>query len=152
MKILARHLTVDLFNCKNSKLKDSKQINEAIEEIQEQFHFTPINSCSEQLDEHHYAIMLLFREGHIVLHIYTELKYVAIDIFLCQEQAEPERIAQAMRNFFKPDKIKSTLLKRGSFGTPKELRPKVKTRVAPLRKIHNTGAKVLRVLARRNRS
>ena len=91
--------------------------------------------------------MLLFREGHIVLHIYTELKYVAIDIFLCQEHAEPERIAQAMRNFFKPDKIKSTLLKRGSFGTPKELRPKVKTRVAPLRKIHNTGAKVLRVLA-----
>ena len=69
MKILARHLTVDLFNCKNSKLQDSKQINEAIEGIQEEFHFTPINSCSEQLDEQHYAIMLLFREGHIVLHI-----------------------------------------------------------------------------------
>lgn len=57
-----------------------------------------------------------------------------------------------MRNFFKPDKIKSTLLKRGNFGTPKDIRPKVKTKVAPLRKIHNTGAKVLRVLARRNRS
>ena len=95
--------------------------------------------------------MMLFREGHMVLHIYTKLKYVAIDIFLCQENAEPEHIAKEMRDFFKPDKTKTTLLKRGDFGSAKDIRPKVKTRVAPLRKIHNTGAKVLRVLARRNR-
>ena len=31
--------------------------------------------------------MMFFREGHMVLHIYTKLKYVAIDIFLCQENA-----------------------------------------------------------------
>ena len=28
MKILARHLTVDLFNCKNSKIKDIHQIKD----------------------------------------------------------------------------------------------------------------------------
>ena len=30
-----------------------------------------------------------------------------------------------------------------------EIRPKVKTHVAPLRKIHNTGAKVIKILAHR---
>ena len=31
------------------------------------------------------------------------------------------------------------------------MKPKIKSRVAPLRRIHNTGAKVIRLLARRNR-
>ena len=151
MKILARHLTVDLFNCKNSKLKDIDQIKAYTTELPGHFALTKISECSEHLTEDHYAIMMRFREGHMVLHIYTKLKYVAIDIFLCQENAEPEHIAKEMRDFFKPDKTKTTLLKRGDFGSAKDIRPKVKTRVAPLRKIHNTGAKVLRVLARRNR-
>jgi S-adenosylmethionine decarboxylase len=55
-----------------------------------------------------------------------------------------------MRSFFKPDKTKTTLLKRGDFTSLKEIKPKVKTHVAPLRKIHNTGAKVIRILAHRN--
>uniref|UniRef100_UPI003D7C8A73 S-adenosylmethionine decarboxylase family protein n=1 Tax=Mitsuokella sp. TaxID=2049034 RepID=UPI003D7C8A73 len=139
MKILARHLTVDLFNCKNSKLKDIDQIKEYTKEIPEHFALHKISECSEHLTDTHYAIMTLFREGHMVLHIYTELKYVAIDIFLCQENAEPERIAKDMRDFFKPDKTKTTRLKRGDFGSAKDIRPKVKTRVAPLRKLPHTG-------------
>ena len=80
----------------------------------------------------------------------TDLKYVAIDIFLCRENAEPDKIARNIRSFFKPDKVKTTVLKRGNFGSAKDIRPKVRTKVAPLRRIHNTGAKVIRALARRN--
>ena len=94
--------------------------------------------------------MVVFGDGHLTLHVYTQLKYVAMDIFICQEDAAPDKIAQNMRAFFKPDKTKTTVLKRGNFGSAKELKPKVKTKVAPLRRIHNTGAKVIRILAHRN--
>lgn len=94
--------------------------------------------------------MAIFQEGHLTMDIYTDLKYVAIDIFLCRENAEPDKIARNIRSFFKPDKVKTTVLKRGNFGSAKDIRPKVRTKVAPLRRIHNTGAKVIRALARRN--
>ena len=151
MKILARHLTADLFNCKTSRLQNLATIKESLQELHGKMNSTLIMSSVEEVSDGHYAAMMLFREGHITMHIYTALKYVAMDIFLCHENAQPDNIASTLREFFKPDKIKTTLLKRGDFGSAKDIRPKVKTKVAPLRKIHNTGAKVIRALARRNR-
>ncbi len=150
MKTLARHLTANFFNCKNSKLQDINAILSALRDVSEHLRFTLVDSITHQLSEDHYAIMMLFHEGHLTLHVYTSLKYVALDVFLCQENACPDDVAHSMREFFKPDKIRSTLLKRGDFGTAKDIRPKAKTHLAPLRKLHNTGAKVIHVLAKRS--
>ena len=150
MKTLARHLTANFFNCKNSKLQDINAILSALRDVSEHLRFTLVDSITHQLSEDHYAIMMLFHEGHLTLHVYTSLKYVALDVFLCQENACPDDVAHSMREFFKPDKIRSTLLKRGDFGTAIDIRPKTKTHLAPLRKLHNTGAKVIHVLAKRS--
>ena len=150
MKTLARHLTANFFNCKNSKLQDIDAILSALRDVSEHLRFTLVDSITHQLSEDHYAIMMLFHEGHLTLHVYTSLKYVALDVFLCQENACLDDVAHSMREFFKPDKIRSTLLKRGDFGTAKDIRPKTKTHLAPLRKLHNTGAKVIHVLAKRS--
>ncbi len=150
MKILARHLTVDFYNCKSSKLEDLHLIKDALKELMKDKGYGLLNLSSEEVAANHFAFMLLFRDGHIAIHVYSDLRYVAMDIFLCRENAEPEPIYKEFQKFFKPDKMKSTLLKRGDFGKEKEIKPKTKTRVAPFRKIHNTGAKVIRILARRN--
>ena len=150
MKILARLMTADLFKCKNSKLTDIDLIKETLQDTLADLQLKLINLTTEKLDENHYVFMVVFNEGHLTLHVYTQLKYVAMDLFICQENADPDKLTQGMRSFFKPDKIKTTVLKRGNFGTAKELKPKVKTKVAPLRRIHNTGAKVIRILAHRN--
>ena len=150
MKILARHMTADLFNCQNSQLNDIALIKETLRDTLADLQLKLINLTTEKLDEEHYVFMVVFGDGHLTLHVYTQLKYVAMDIFICQEDAAPDKIAQNIRGFFKPDKTKTTVLKRGNFGSAKELKPKVKTKVAPLRRIHNTGAKVIRILAHRN--
>ena len=150
MKILARHLTADLFNCQNHQLDDNELILDMLKKILQDLELQLMSFSAETLDNGHNALMLTLADGHITLHVYPEMKYVALDVFLCQENAEPDKLGQAIRAFFKPDKTKTTVLKRGDFGAPKEIKPKVKTKVAPLRKIHNTGAKVIRILARRN--
>ncbi len=150
MKILARHLTADLFNCQNNQLSDNELILDMLKNILQELELHLISFSTETMDNGHSALMLILADGHITVHVYPEMKYVALDVFLCQEDAEPDKLGQAIRSFFKPDKTKTTVLKRGDFGTAKELKPKVKTKVAPLRKIHNTGAKVIRILARRN--
>jgi len=149
VKFLARHLTVDLYNCQASKLQDQGAVEEVLNNDLRQLGYRVLNISSESLSEHHFAFMVLFDAGHLVLHVYQDLRYVAIDIFLCHEEPQPEPIYQQFQKFFRPDKTKTTLLKRGDFGKDREIKPKIKTRVAPLRKIHNTGAKVIRILARR---
>ena len=147
MKILARQLTLDLYNCDTARLGNVDEIKDALKSVMG----SKPNLISEAIDEGHCSIIGAFTEGHIALHVYKELRYVAADIFTCTDSEEPEELAKAIRTFFKPDKIKSTFLKRGDFGLEREIKPKIKVRVAPLRRVKNAGAKVVRKLVRRGK-
>ena len=142
MKILARQLTLDLYNCDTARLGNVDEIKDALNNV---IGNKP-RLISEAIDEGHCSIIGAFTEGHIALHVYKELRYVAADIFTCSESEEPEELANVISKFFKPDKIKSTFLKRGDFGLEREIKPKIKVRVAPLRRVKNAGAKVVRKL------
>ena len=147
MKILARQLTLDLYNCETNRLGNVDEIKDTLKSV--------IGSeprlVSEVIDEEHCSIIGAFPEGHIALHVYRELRYVAVDIFTCTESEKPEELAKTLRQFFRPDKIKSTFLKRGDFGLEREIKPKIKVRLAPLRRVKNAGAKVLKKLVRRGK-
>ena len=146
MKILARQLTIDFYNCNTKRLQNVEEIKLILKKI--------IGDKPElqtfDISEGHISIISAFKEGHIAVHTYSELRYVAVDVFTCSENAEPELLSKELRHYFQPDKIKSTFLKRGDFGQDKDIKPKIKTRLAPLRKIHNTGAKVIKTLVHRN--
>ena len=93
---------------------------------------------------------MLLAEGHFAIHLYKSFAYVAADLFLCQFSAAPEDLLQKIKNIFKPEKFRTTYLKRGDFSVSgADMKPQTKTKVAPLRRIHNTGAKVIRLLAHR---
>ena len=147
MKILARQLTLDLYNCETNRLGNVDEIKETLKST---FDNEP-RLTSEFIDENHFSIIGAFVKGHIALHVYKELRYVAVDIFTCTESDDLEELTKAIRKFFRPDKIKSTFLKRGDFGLEREIKPKIKVRVAPLRRVKNAGAKVVRKLVRRGK-
>ena len=142
MKIIARQLTLDLYNCNSKRLENLEEAKEIL--------LGATNSnpqfVSDAVEENHYAIIGANAKGHIALHIYKDLRYVAADIFSCEENSEPEEISKVLRKFFQPDKMKSTFLKRGDFGQEKDIKPKIKTKVAPLRRVKNAGAKVVKKL------
>ncbi len=144
MKILARQLTLDLYNCDTNRLSSVDEIKDT---LKSSFEDEP-RLTSDFLDEGHCSIIGAFAQGHIALHVYKELRYVAVDIFTCTESDDLEELAKAIRKFFRPDKIKSTFLKRGDFGLEREIKPKIKVRVAPLRRVKNAGAKVVKKLVR----
>lgn len=145
MGILARQLTLDMYNCNTKKLNETEEIKNTLENI---LGDEP-RLTSEATNENHFAIIGASLNGHIALHVYKNLRYVAADIFTCTEDTEPEELSKILRKFFQPDKIKSTFLKRGDFGSEKDMKPKIKTRVAPLRKVKNAGANVVKNLVRR---
>ena len=144
MKILARQLTLDLYNCDANRLGDVDEIKNLLRSVPGDKSLT-----ADFLDENHCSIVEAFAAGHIALHVYKDLRYVAVDIFTCTDSDEPEELSKVIRKFFRPEKIKSTFLKRGDFGLEREIKPKIKIRVAPLRKVKNVGAKVVKKLVRK---
>ena len=147
MKILARQLTLDLYNCETKSMNSIDEIKETLKNAAGK----EPNLVSEVIDEEHFSVIGAFAEGHIALHVYKELRYVAVDIFTCADSDDPEELAKVIRQFFRPDKIKSTFLKRGDFGLEREIKPKIKVRVAPLRRVKNAGANVVKKLVRRGK-
>ncbi len=149
-KIIARHLTADLYGCKESRLADEESLSVKVSSLFEEHGFRVMASTLQDVDENHTALLILMAEGHFAIHLYRELAYVAADLFLCEYAAAPEDLLQKIRNVFKPEKFRTTYLKRGDFNVSgADMKPQTKTGTAPLRRIHNTGAKVIRLLAHR---
>lgn len=146
MDILARQMTVDMYKCKASSFDDMQTMLAAIKELLAKSDLEILSTTSQVMQDGHIALMLLYRSGHIAVHAFPSLGYVSLDVFMCQEDAAPEKVFSSIHKLFKPEKTKTTVLKRGDFGKTKDMKPKTKTKVAPLRKIHNTGSKVIKML------
>ena len=147
--ITARHQTIDRYNSKADSLKIDNRLPSELPILLEGAGFHIVTSTLEVIDENHAIILLLLKEGHFAIHLYPTIRYVATDLFLCEPGAAPEKILQGLRRLFHPEKFRTTYLKRGDFTASTDMKPKIKTRMAPLRRIHNTGAKVIRLLAHR---
>ena len=152
LNIIARHLTIDMYNCKPNHLPDSEDFQSELPSLIQSAGFHILTTETHAINEEHLAMGMLLHEGHFTVHIYTGLKYVAADLFLCEKDAAPELLFKSLRDLFKPEKTKTTYLKRGDFGTVKDMKPRIKTKVAPLRRIYNTGARVIRLLAHQHHS
>lgn len=151
--IVARHLTADLYGCKINRFPNEEALKTQTLSLLEANGFHILAAALQTVDEEHTALLLLLGEGHFAIHLYKPLGYAAADLFLCKKDAAPDRLLQSLRAIFKPEKFRTTSLKRGDFNVSggADMKPSIKTRVAPLRRIHNTGAKVIRLLAHRKR-
>jgi len=148
-QLTARHLTVDMYNCSLDKAFTSGDLPEDLPAIIEAAGCKVLSTHAEQDSDNHTIILMILAEGHFAIHIYHDIKYVAADLFLCQENASPEEVFKKLKKLFHPEKNKTTYLKRGDFGSSTDMKPKIKTGIAPFRRIHNTGVKVIRMLAHR---
>jgi len=146
LSIIARHITVDMYKCKTTCFDDMHALQNTIKTMLQESDLEILSSSSQMMTDEHIAIVLLFNEGHITVHAFPDLQYVSADAFLCEEDAAPEQVFSSIKKLFKPEKTKTTILKRGDFGTNTDMKPKTKTKVAPLRRIHNTGSKVINML------
>lgn len=146
MNILARHLTIDMYKCKTSCFNDVQQLLDSLRDLLLESKLEILSTNSQILPDGHVALLVLFKDGHMAFHAFPELCYIGADVFLCQANAAPEELFGTVRKLFKPEKTKTTVLRRGDFGSVKDMKPKSKTKVAPFRKIHNTGSKVMRML------
>ena len=140
-KPIARHLILDMYNCKKLNLADEQVLVDAVTFV------------AEALDAKDYEIRV-FANGdckHIFaslgcvcvsVHAYQHVNFAAVDIYAATEDADMVKIRALMRKAFKPGAIKITNFKRGDFGVQKDPKPKSKTRVTARKRMRDAGGKI----------
>ena len=111
-KHIGRHLVSDMWNCK--KLSDNV---EPLEKIM-------LNAChvanatilgvsSHKFEPQGVTVMVLLAESHISLHSWPEYDYVAIDVFTCGQNMNPQAAIDYLEERLKPSKIETRKIIRG---------------------------------------
>lgn len=148
MKVIGKHLTVDMYGCSFASLDNLEFIKHAMITAVQEANMTLLDFSSYKFEPQGLTALALLAESHMSIHTYPELGYAAIDVFTCGDQSRPEKAVHVMKQFLKPEKTKTTNIKRGDFGSVSDMKPKVKISIAPMRRVRNTGTKVLNFLAK----
>jgi S-adenosylmethionine decarboxylase len=148
MKLLGKHLTVDMYGCTFETLNNLEFVKNAMITAVNEANMTLLNFTSYPLEPQGFTALALLADSHMTIHTYPELGYAAVDIFTRNAHSRPEHAVSVLKRFLKPEKIKTTTIRRGDFGSESDMKPKVKISIAPLRRVRNTGAKMLKFLSR----
>lgn len=148
MHTIGKHLTVDMYGCSFETLDNLDLIKKAILNAIQDANMTLLNFTYHKFKPYGLTALALLSESHLSVHTYPELGYAAVDVFTYGCQSQPQKAITTLKKFLKPEKIKTTNIKRGDFGSEKDMKPKVKVSIATLRRVRNTGAKVLNLLSR----
>ena len=150
MTIINKNLSVDMYDCKSAKLTDIAALKSLLHEIAILINL-PLSAIADHHDSGNFSLIALFPESHIAIHAYPEAKYVSIDLYSNKDSFLPSQILNILKTFFKADKLKVTHIKRADFGAVKDMKPTVKVKVAPMRRIKNTGAKFIKILTQKSK-
>ena len=146
--IIGRQLTVDMYGCIFESFDNVNFIKETLLTAITEGNMTLLNFTDHKSEPEGLAIFALLAEGHICIHTYPKMNYTAIDVFIYGNQSHPEQAIKIIKHAFHPEKIKTTNIKRGDFGSISDMKPKIKVSITPMRRVRDTSAKVFRFLSR----
>lgn len=146
--IIGRHLTVDMYGCIFESLDNVDFVKETLLKAVSAGNMTLIDFTYHKFEPQGLTVLALLAEGHVSIHTYPKMNYTAVDVFTYGDQSNPEQAITILKNCFRPEKIKTTNIKRGDFGSISDMKPKIKISITPMRRVRDTSAKVFRFLSR----
>ena len=147
-KLIGKHLTVDMYGCTFEHLNNLEFIKTATFTAVEEANMTLLNFTYHKFEPQGLTAMVILADGHMSVHTHPELGYAAVDVFTCGDHSRPDKAMQVLARLLQPEKTKTTHVRRGDFGSISDMKPKIKVKVTPMRRVRDTSAKVLRFLSR----
>lgn len=148
MKVIGKHLTVDMYGCSFETLDNMEYVKDAMMTAIREANMTLLNFAAHKFEPQGLTALALLAESHMSIHTYPELGYAAVDVFTCGDQSRPDKAVFILKKFLKPEKTKTYHIKRGDFGSERDMKPKVKINAGAIYRVRSTGAKMFRFLAR----
>ena len=89
MKILGRHLIVELSDCNPTKLDDIDYLEEHMNTAVRKSGATIVRSVFHRYAPQGVSGVIVIAESHISIHTWPEYGYAAVDFFTCGEAVNP---------------------------------------------------------------
>lgn len=137
---LGKHLIIDFYNCKvNLTTPDDLKplAQRALEVVQ-----LPLLSWQSYPCDGDLVGIAISENAHICIHFYTILSYAAIDIYSFNTDLSINHMMGSLKLLLHSDSIKATSIRRGDFGIIRDMKPKRRTKITPIRRMKTTGSKI----------
>ena len=118
---LGNQVLIDFYNCKAS-FTEAEDLQPLVERA---FHL--VGAPAEGITFFHIddelTCMAVSGNAHISIHAYPLLSYVAVDIYSFNIDLKTSQIMNALKVNLRSDRIKATSIRRGDFGSIRDMRP-----------------------------
>ncbi len=100
-----REILGDLYDCQ-SDLDDLDFLRNALRTASEAMGSTVVKTISHRFSPTGITMFMILAETHISIHTWPEHKYAALDIFICNEDIDPEVGWNAVKDALRPSSFK----------------------------------------------
>ena len=150
MTAIGKQFTVDMYGCRREVLCDLESIQSAMVGAINAAGLILLSFSSQRCEESSgLNAVALLSGSHISIHTYPDLGFAAVDVFTCDPQSHPEKAITILKKSILPEKTRITLIKRGDFGSERDMKPRSKLSSGPIRRVKDTGSKVMQFLSRK---
>lgn len=141
MTSIGRHLTIDMYGCNYDQLNNLEFIKTAMLAAIKETNLTLVDLVGHQTEPQGLTVIALLGQSHMSIHTFPEQGYAAIDIFTYGDYTRPDKALTVLKKILKPEKTRMTNIMRG---LQKDMKPRIRVSIAPLRRMRNTSARVWR--------
>jgi len=114
---LGKHILMEAYDCEYDVLDDLRGIQSAMIEAAERTGATVVDVAFRKFEPYGVSGVVIISESHLAIHTWPEFGYAAIDLFTCGDKADPWKAFEYLSNYFKPKKITTMEIRRGSLVT-----------------------------------
>ena len=143
---LGKHLLIDFYNCR-LVISEPEELRPSIEKAFAQAD-VKLEGISFFQSTDEMTCMALSGNTHVCIHYYPVLSYAAVDLYSFSTDLNLNRLMNIFKISLKSDRIKATSVRRGDFGSIRDMRPTRKSKVSTARRVKNTGARLKRTSAK----
>jgi S-adenosylmethionine decarboxylase len=113
------HCILDLYQCPPGLLNDLAFVRQAIGDAAERGVSTLLKLVANQFEPQGVTVLGLLAESHISAHSWPERGHMAVDIFACGDQADPEEACRYLIEQFQAEDHTLRIVPRGeALGEP----------------------------------
>lgn len=110
-RFLGQHIIAEFWGTEIEE--DMRKIEEILNKAAKETNSTPLKVISHKFEPRGFSAVILLAESHIALHYWPEYKYLAVDIFTCGKDADPQKGLKYLMGVFQPKRVQIKRTKRG---------------------------------------
>ncbi|MCE2939230.1 MAG: adenosylmethionine decarboxylase [Armatimonadota bacterium] len=110
---LGSHLLIELFDCDQTSLEKVSTVGKAMRDAAIVSEATVVDESFHEFEPWGVSGAVIIQESHYTIHTWPEHRYAAVDLFYCGGTIYVDKAIEALREQFKPGRMKFLVVRRG---------------------------------------